>query len=105
MEGLHTGSIIVFFRIAALNDAFLLVLEFLCPAQGAVSGAIAGVTPTPRVGGGRWTWAVSTIHNHVVHATAKSLDRIGDSRDHGWGATCSERLNEDGVPHDSVAWI
>lgn len=78
MKGLHTGSIIIFFRIATLNDAFLLVLEFLCPAQGAVSRAIAAVAPAPRVSGGRWTWAVSTIHDHVVYATAKSLDKIGE---------------------------
>jgi hypothetical protein len=78
LEGLRTGSIIIFLRVATLNDASLLVLEFLCPAQGAVSGATAGIAPAPRVTRGWWPWAVSTIHHHFVHAAAESLDRIGE---------------------------
>ena len=70
---LHTDSIAILFRVAALDDALLLVLEFLRSGQRGIARAIASITPAPWVAGWGWARAFSTAHHAVNFVTPGPL--------------------------------
>lgn len=73
LEFSRTGSVSIFLRVTALDNAFLLVLELLGSRHG-IGCAIARVTPASRVNGRRRARTIRAVHRGVFFSVVGSTE-------------------------------